>query len=104
MAQLEAETAIDPDKLKIVADILKTIANPVRVGVVDLLMIHKELTVTELCEKLHIEQSLLSHHLTPMRKKGILSCKRAGKNILYSLQLMEVTHIIECMRRCKLVN
>lgn len=96
------DTPVDVEKLEKVAMILKTISHPIRVGVVDLLMRHNQLSVSQLCARLSIEQSLLSHHLTPMRQKGILGTDRDGKNIHYYLRLQEVRKVIDCMRECKL--
>ena len=88
------------DRLKKVAFILKTIAHPMRIAIVELLTDEKELSVGTIGEKLDIEQSLLSHHLTNMKLKGVLSCRREGKQMLYSLKLQEVVKVIDCMRNC----
>ena len=95
------ETLLSIEKLEKVAFILKTIAHPLRIGIVDLLTKHEQLSVNEICEKLHAEQSLISHHLTNMKLKGILSSYRDGKNIYYSLKLKEVVKVIECMENCQ---
>ena len=93
-------TGVDPKKVEKVAFILKTIGHPVRLGIIDLLIHHKELSVNEICDQLELEQSLVSHHLTNMKLKGILDSKREGKNIYYSLILQEVKTVIECMSKC----
>ena len=95
------ETLLSIEKLEKVAFILKTIAHPLRIGIVDLLTKHDQLSVNEICEKLNAEQSLISHHLTNMKLKGILSSYRDGKNIYYSLKLKEVVKVIECMENCQ---
>ena len=71
-----------------------------RLGVIQLLSPDAELTVTELCQQLDTEQSLLSHHLSHMRKSGLLSVRREGRNIYYSLEIKELNHLLECMRAC----
>ena len=95
------ETLLSIEKLEKVAFILKTIAHPLRIGIVDLLTKNDQLSVNEICEKLNAEQSLISHHLTNMKLKGILSSYRDGKNIYYSLKLKEVVKVIECMENCQ---
>ncbi|NIK73962.1 ArsR family transcriptional regulator [Thermonema lapsum] len=94
---LEALTA---DKIEKVAFILKAIAHPMRLGIVKLLAEHEELSVSAICEMLGSEQSLTSHHLSNMKLKGILDCKRDGKNILYSLKMKEVLGVLKCMSSC----
>ena len=95
------ETSIDVEKLEQVAFILKTIAHPLRIGIIDLLTNNDKLCVNDICEKLNSEQSLTSHHLSNMKLKGILESTREGKNIFYSLKLKEVNEVIKCMNRCQ---
>jgi ArsR family transcriptional regulator len=97
------ETTLSIEKLEKVAFILKTIAHPLRLGMVDLLTHHDRLSVNEICEKLNAEQSLVSHHLTNMKLKGILGSSREGKNIYYHLKMKEVVKVIECMESCEAI-
>lgn len=85
-----------------VCGILKAIAHPVRVSVVDLLEIHQEMSVGDLQERLSIEQATLSHHLITMKDKNILQCRREGKNMLYSLKEKRLVKILECMADCEI--
>jgi len=96
------DTVLEVEKLEKVAFILKTIAHPMRLGIVKLLMKEDRLSVNEICEKLGIEQSLTSHHLSNMRLKGVLGNEREGKNIFYYLRLKEVSKVIDCMENCDL--
>ena len=82
------------------AYVLKAIANGTRLCVISLLSKHDELNVSQLVEELKCEQSLLSHHLTDMRAKGILNCRRDGKNCYYSLKNKQIVQILDCIRSC----
>ena len=95
LKQMEAE------KLERIAYILKTVAHPLRLGIVNLLEQHEHLSVSEICESLGSEQSLTSHHLQNMRLKGILSVKRQGRSMLYSLKERDVSLIIKCLENCQ---
>lgn len=97
------ETTLSVEKLEKVAFILKTIAHPLRLGMVDLLTHYDRLSVNEICEKLNAEQSLVSHHLTNMKLKGILGSSREGKHIYYHLKMKEVVKVIECMESCEAI-
>jgi ArsR family transcriptional regulator len=88
------------EKLERIAFILKTIAHPLRLGIIHLLEQHPRLSVSDICEKLDSEQSLTSHHLQNMKLKGILSSKKDGRNMLYSLKERDVSLIIECLENC----
>ncbi|MEQ6122217.1 metalloregulator ArsR/SmtB family transcription factor [Reichenbachiella sp. MALMAid0571] len=94
--------AINSEKMEKVAFILKTIGHPVRLGIISLLADTEALSVSDICDKLNIEQSLISHHLNNMKLKGILSNRREGKCILYSLKLKEVLTVVDCMAKCNM--
>ncbi len=74
----------EAERLERIAFILKTVAHPIRLGIIRLLEIHPSMHVTEICEALNVEQSLTSHHLQNMKIKGLLSSKRDGRKMIYS--------------------
>ena len=78
-------STLDPEKLERVAFILKTIAHPLRISIISLLVANKKMCVNDICEMLSSEQSLTSHHLSNMKLSGILGSVREGKNIYYFL-------------------
>jgi len=90
---------LDIDKLELVASKLRAIAHPMRIAIIDLLH-EKQLSVTEIYEKLDIEQASASHHLNILKSKGVLSSRRNGKKIFYALKNQTLTEIIECINRC----
>jgi DNA-binding transcriptional ArsR family regulator len=92
---------LKPKKLEQSAFILKTIAHPTRLMVIALLHRHGEMTVTEIGEKTFCEQSLLSHHLSNMKLKGLLSSKRVGTSVRYGLKEKNLIAILECIEKCK---
>ena len=91
---------ITSEKMEKVAFILKTTAHPTRIAIVQLLAATDRLSVTDISERLNVEQSLLSHHLTGMKLKGLLSSSRDGKNIYYALKMREVIDVIQCLAAC----
>jgi len=99
---MESAIGLDNRKLEVVAHILKTVAHPTRIAIVHLLTENEELGVNEICSRLDgAEQSLVSHHLAMMHFKGILSRKKQGRRVLYSLLLSEVVDVINCIKNCK---
>lgn len=93
---------IKPEKLEQIAEVLKTISHPVRLEILELLEVNDKLCVSEIMEETQIEQSLLSHHLTKMKDKGILKSSRDGKRIYYSLGIEQIPQIFDCMEKCNL--
>lgn len=88
------------DKLEKAAYILKTVAHPARLAIVDMLRRGRKLSVTEICENLGMEQSLTSHHLNTMKLKGILGCERDGKQVYYHLKEKDVAKVLDCIENC----
>jgi len=91
---------LEKEKLEKAAYILKTIGHPIRLAVVSILNEKDRLSVNEMCEELACEQSLLSHHLTNMRIKGLLKAEKEGQNVYYSLREKNLAGIIDCIAKC----
>ena len=80
---------------------LRALANETRLCVIMQLSEKAEKSVTELMQEMNCEQSLLSHHLTDMRAKGILNCRKSGKNCYYSIKNKRVLQLLDCvMKQC----
>ena len=90
---------LDVEKLEAAASKLRSMAHPMRIAIIDLLH-DQELSVTQIYQRLNIEQAAASHHLNILKGKGVLSSKRRGKKILYTLKNQALSEIIECINRC----
>lgn len=66
------------------ASVLKVLADETRLAVVELLL-DGPLHVGEINETLHVEQSLLSHHLKVLREASLVTSERNGKFVRYAL-------------------
>ena len=64
---------------------LKAISDPKRLRIVDMLSCG-ELCASEILEEFHITQPTLSHDMKVLVEAGIVTDRREGKNIYYSLQ------------------
>ena len=93
-------TNLKPEELDKASNILKAIAHPMRMSILSLLEEGRELTVTEIHNKLNIEQSTTSHHLGILKDKGVLISKRNGKNTFYKLKHNSLSHIVSCVSKC----
>lgn len=91
---------ISTEKLGKAAYILKTIGHPARLAIIELLSENKEMAVNEICGELEMEQSVISHHLLNLKVKGLLSSRKEGTNIYYSVKEKNLKEILECVERC----
>lgn len=74
-------------KLMKTASVLKVIAHPVRLQILEALGDKGSLTVSNIKDAIQtdVEQSMLSHHLIKMKDNGVLSSVKKGKFNHYSL-------------------
>ncbi len=93
-------TELTPEQLEKAANMLKAIAHPMRLAILNFLDEGKKLTVTELHGLLNIEQSTTSHHLGILKDKGVLGSVRDGKNTYYFLKHDNLTSIVDCVSKC----
>lgn len=96
-------TAEENVRIDKAAYLLKAVAHPLRIKIVQMLYENEALNVTTIYKQLNAEQSLISHHLINMRDKGILDIRREGKNINYFLIDTCVREVIECILNSRLM-
>ena len=92
--------SLKPEQLEKASSMLKAIAHPMRIAILSYLEDGARLTVTEIHEKLNIEQSTTSHHLGIMKDKGVLNSHRDGKNTYYYLRYEQLSKIVEHIAEC----
>ncbi|MDK2910283.1 MAG: hypothetical protein PWR20_1850 [Bacteroidales bacterium] len=91
---------LDIVRLEAAASRMRALAHPMRIAIIDMLTDSPKMSVTEIYERLGIEQAAASHHLNILKNKGILVSKRDGKKIYYSLKNNTLMQIVECLDRC----
>lgn len=77
------------------ADILKALAHPVRLCIVKGLIENGPHNVSDMHSCLDMAQSTVSQHLGKLKSAGILSSKREGTEIIYSVNNKFVEGIIK---------
>lgn len=83
----------EPGRFVAAADLLKALANPHRVAIVDLLAAGPR-RVHEITEALGLDQPLVSQHLRVLRDAHLLGTERQGKEVVYSLADDHIAHIV----------
>lgn len=77
------------------ADMLKAMANPTRLAIVDYLA-DKERCVCDIVEYLDEKQSGVSRHLATLRNAGIVETRKDGLKIFYRLKTPCVRNFFAC--------
>jgi DNA-binding transcriptional ArsR family regulator len=91
---MEEPAKIDPEKRDDMAELLRAVAHPLRIAIIDMLQDGKQLTVTQIQKQLGVEQAVTSHHLIILKNKDVLRHKRQGKTILYYLRNENISRLI----------
>jgi DNA-binding transcriptional ArsR family regulator len=80
---------------KVRADILKALAHPIRVLLLDALS-RKDLCVNELNELVDVDQSTISRHLAQLKKAGIVTEDRQGSKVVHHLACRCMLTAVSC--------
>lgn len=80
------------------ADLFRTLANPVRIRILESLRSAGSLTVGEIQARVGIEAANASQHLSIMRARGIVEARREGTSAWYSVTEPEVFSLLDAAR------
>jgi len=84
------------DKLESAAECLRTLAHPVRLRMVQMLLAGRY-TVGELAEASEIPSHMASEHLRLMKHCGLLDSQREGRRIYYEIAEPQLESIMACV-------
>ena len=79
-----------------VAEVLKAVAHPVRLQIVELLET-KEMSVGDIVLALGGKQAITSQQLNMMKDKGVLNCHRNGTKVYYRIEDQNVVRLLHCI-------
>lgn len=75
-----------------VADLFKIFGDPTRVRIIFVLF-HQEECVRDIAQKLEMTQSAISHQLRILKQSRLVTSRREGKTIFYSLADSHISSI-----------
>ncbi|MBF6135397.1 helix-turn-helix transcriptional regulator [Nocardia otitidiscaviarum] len=79
------------------ADFFKTLGHPVRIRVLELLS-EREHAVSEMLPEVGVEPANLSQQLSILRRAGLVTARREGLSVTYSLTSPEVAQLLATAR------
>lgn len=80
------------------AEIFKALANPVRLQVMDQLLVGEK-CVCEIVENLDCEQPHISKSLAKLKSAGLIKDRKDGLNVYYSLSICCMTEFFSCLNK-----
>jgi DNA-binding transcriptional ArsR family regulator len=88
-----------PDTLRqFKANIFQALAHPTRIAIVEVLR-DGELAAGTIIERLGLEQANASQHLAILRAKQIVSSRKEGNQVFYSVRDPRLIEVLDVMRR-----
>jgi DNA-binding transcriptional ArsR family regulator len=88
-----------PDTLRqFKANIFQALAHPTRIAIIEVLR-DGELPAGAIIERLGIEQANASQHLAILRAKQVVSSRKEGNQVFYSVRDPLLIEVLDIMRR-----
>ncbi len=91
-------------KYELRAHVIKALAHPMRLQIIDELLQHDAVCVCEMVAKLGESQSSVSKHLSILREAGFVERRKEGLQVYYSIKAECVGQFIQCIDRLLLLD
>jgi ArsR family transcriptional regulator len=75
--------------------IIKAMAHPVRLMVIEFLL-GGERSFSEVFNLFHLDKSTISKHLLVLKESGVISSRKAGREMIYTLEVPCVADFFRC--------
>ena len=109
MAEGEAPDAVGPTVMRLncpdrermqqaKADILKAVAHPVRLSIVEMLG-KGERCACDICDVFPCDRTTVSKHLAVLRSLGVIEDRKEGLRVLYRLRMTCLLPFLACLER-----
>jgi len=81
------------------AELCKTLSNPKRLEILDILRSRDEISVNDLAELLEIPKANTSQHLAVLRQARVVNTRKDGINVYYSLRSEKISEACAITRQ-----
>ena len=81
------------------AEVIKSVGHPLRIAILDFLK-DGEQCVCDIAEHVGSERSNVSRHLSVMVSAGVLSSRKEGLKVIYSLKTPCILDCLSCISEC----
>jgi len=97
-----SDELIPTEILESVTPMLRAVAHPVRLRILDYLRREGEArSVSDIEKASGVQQAVVSQQLRILKDQGVLSAQRRGNFVMYEISAPNVTLILDCIRRHK---
>lgn len=93
----KVKVIINHEKLTDSSEILRALAHPLRMQILEFIDQNDEINVNKIYNTLKLEQSITSQHLRILRVAGLVKTAREGKFIHYSIDYDKLSHSMQAI-------
>ena len=93
----KAKVSINDDKLQVSSDILRALAHPLRLKILEFIDQNEVINVNKIYNTLKLEQSITSQHLRILRMAGLVATVRDGKFIHYKVDYDKLSNAVKAI-------
>ncbi len=90
----KAKVSINHDKLEAASDLLRAMAHPLRLKILNFIDSNEKINVNKIYNTLKLEQSITSQHLRILRVTDLVGTERDGKFIYYNINYDKVAKAV----------
>jgi ArsR family transcriptional regulator len=93
----KAKVSVNHDKLKESSEILRALAHPLRMKILQFIDQNDVINVNKIYNTLKLEQSITSQHLRILRVAGLVATEREGKFIHYKVDYDRIANTVNAI-------
>jgi len=93
-----AKVKFDKEKLSYSTELMRALAHPLRLKILEFIDSHGSTNVNKIYNTLSLEQSITSQHLRILKLAGVVSDRRDGKFIHYSINYDVILKVDQAMK------
>lgn len=93
----KAKVNINDDKLQVSSEILRALAHPLRMKILEFIDQNEVINVNKIYNTLKLEQSITSQHLRILRAAGLVETEREGKFIHYKVDYDKLSNAVKAV-------
>ena len=101
---MNRKDAIDKTLADIDSDFVKALNEPARIEILKLLILNGACDIKTLAENMPQDRSVISRHLAIMENAGLVSQKKEGRHMIYSVDgksaLQKSEQLVQSIRKC----
>jgi len=90
-------TSVQRELYQLHASVCKGLADPKRLLILNALR-NGELSVTEICDEVAFAQANVSQHLAVLRDRGLVSARKEGQYVYYSVASPKIIEALDLLR------